>query len=86
MENSKNKGFNYRIVSRYRWVALGPADYPVYYAQQKVFDRWWMDCRLNPFINSYSSYGPHLKYVENWVQEQIYGKNPEPDEVVRTYE
>jgi hypothetical protein len=75
----------YRIVSRNRCPWSGTyRDFPYYYAQIKVFGMW-IDCRFNPFKETYCSYDNELKTVERWVDRQINGSQI-TEEVVKTYD
>jgi hypothetical protein len=76
----------YRIVRRNKIPHSGrTSSYDFYYAQMKIFGQW-IDCRHNPFIDTYDSYDHILPTVEKWVNNQIKGELPIEEEVVKTYE
>jgi hypothetical protein len=75
----------YRIVSRNRLADGQPCYSLYYYAQMNVFGTW-IDCNLNPFVDTYDSYDLELKVVERWVNSQLEKKEPLKEEVVKTYD
>jgi hypothetical protein len=75
----------YRIVSRNKHADGQPCHYLVYFAQMNVFGTW-VDCHLNPFVESYNSYDMDLRVVEKRVNSQLIKKEPLKDEVVKTYD
>lgn len=75
----------YRIVSRNRLPDGEPCYSLYYYAQMNVLGTW-VDCHLNPFVNTYDSYDLELKVVEKWVNFQFKKKDPLKEEVVKTYD
>lgn len=75
----------YRIVSRNRTLDGVPSYSLYYYAQMNVFGTW-IDCRFNPFVDTYDYYDLELRVVENWVDSQLKKKEPLKEEVVKTYD
>jgi hypothetical protein len=75
----------YRIVSRNKYADGRPCHHLNYFAQMNVFGTW-VDCNLNPFVNTYDSYDMELKVVEKWVNSQLIKKEPLKEEVVKTYD
>lgn len=73
----------YRIVSRLReYRVIDYVDDPqrigslmkieFYFAQRKIFNRFWVDCRFIDFTYDYdTSYSPDLKVVEEYVRRKM---------------
>lgn len=78
----------YRIVSRNKtpWDSYYRADYSYYYAQSKLFNAFWIDCRYNPLVSAYDTFDTELKVVEEWVNNQLHRKLLLKEEVVKTFE
>jgi hypothetical protein len=75
----------YRIVKRNTNIEGKRSSYPFYYAQMKLFEVW-IDCNLNPFVDTYYAWDSDLSKVEKWVNKQLLGEQPLKEEVVKTYD
>lgn len=82
----------YRIVAR-NTNSLGEISSRTwYYAQVKVFDLFWIDCRIEDLMSNWGDYEksfyPDDKVVESYI---LYKRNPETkpkykQEVIKTYD
>jgi len=75
----------YRIVSRDGLANGESSDHLWYYAQMNVFGAW-IDCYLDPFVDTWGSCDTELEVVEKWVNSQLKKKEPLKEEVVKTYD